>query len=69
MKIEFTKFRTLDTIARTVKPGDTLESPKDAPDELLRAYVTNGIARDITPSLKSAPKVENISKEVTDHVS
>ena len=55
MKIEFTKPRELVDLARTVKPGDLLESPKDAPEELLRAYVQNGIAIEARLDLKPAP--------------
>ncbi|OHD20428.1 MAG: hypothetical protein A2Y38_26335 [Spirochaetes bacterium GWB1_59_5] len=43
MKITFTQHRSLAG-GKTVNPGDTLESPKDGPDELLQAYVINGIA-------------------------
>lgn len=43
MKIVFTQHREL-TDGKTVKPGDTLETSKAAPDELLQAYVNNGVA-------------------------
>jgi hypothetical protein len=42
MKIIFTQRRELP--GRKVKPGDIMEAPRDGSDELLRAYVTNGIA-------------------------
>jgi hypothetical protein len=54
MKIEFTQYRTLDEISRTVKPGETLQSP-DVPDRLMQAYVRNGIALDISPAPVSHP--------------
>jgi hypothetical protein len=44
MKIKFTEHRHLDALSRTVTPGDTLESPTDAPADLLQAYVDNGVA-------------------------
>jgi hypothetical protein len=49
MKIEFTDHRELIDIGRTVKHGDVLESPLDAPEDLLQAYVSNGIARNLPP--------------------
>lgn len=59
MKIEITKTRDLDALSRIVKPGDVLESPKDAPEELLQAYVNNGIARDISEPDNSKSKIHN----------
>lgn len=56
MKIEFIAPRDLDALSRSVMPGDVLESPKDAPEELLQAYVGNGIAREIPAQTKPAPK-------------
>jgi len=55
MKIEFTASKELIDLARTVKPGDTLEAPKDAPEELLQAYVDNGIAKTLPPP--TPPKI------------
>lgn len=43
MKIRFTQHRELAS-GKIVQPGDTLESPKDGSDELLQAYVDNGVA-------------------------
>jgi hypothetical protein len=43
MKIKFTQLRELAD-GRIVNLGDTLESPKDGSDELMQAYVDNGIA-------------------------
>ena len=62
MKIEFTQYRKLDDLSKTVAPGVTMESPADAPEELLRAYITNGIAKEVGVSqslpdtLAPAPK-------------
>lgn len=50
MKIEITKPRHLNSLNRTVKPGDILESPADASEKLLQVYVDNGIARILTTS-------------------
>lgn len=47
MKITFTQHRELAG-GRIVRPGDTLESPRDASEELLAAYITNGIAIEAT---------------------
>lgn len=44
MKITFIENRTLDALNRTVSIGDTLESSDSVPEELLQAYVSNGIA-------------------------
>ena len=64
MKITFTKFRDLDALSRTVRPGDTMESPADAPEELLRAYVNNGIATEsketIAAPIKLTPELQKI---------
>jgi hypothetical protein len=44
MKIEFTEYREIPELRRTVKPGDTMTAPADAPAELLELYVAAGIA-------------------------
>lgn len=43
MKIQFTQRRELSG-GRKVAPGDTLQAPQDAPEDLLQSYVDNGIA-------------------------
>lgn len=58
MKIEFTQSKELIDLSRTVKVGDTLVSPADAPEELLRAYVTNGIAREVGVGQKSPTSID-----------
>ncbi len=57
MKIEFISHRDLLELARTVKPGDTLESPTDAQEELLQAFVNNGIAK-ILPDMSASDTAE-----------
>ena len=59
MRIEFTKHQELLDIGRSVKPGDVLESPKDAPEELLQAYVNNNIAIDVSSIDNSKSKTQN----------
>jgi hypothetical protein len=46
MKIKFTEHRELAG-GKTVKPGDEFESPRDGSDDLLQAYINNGIAVDV----------------------
>jgi hypothetical protein len=48
MKIEFIKHRHLNSLSRTVKPGEVIESSSSIPESLLLAYVNNGIAKDIS---------------------
>lgn len=55
MKVEFKRPGELVDLSRTVKRGDILESPQDAPEELLQAYVNNGIAK--TLPLLAPPKI------------
>jgi hypothetical protein len=62
MKIEFTQHRQLDALSHTVLPGDTLQSP-DVPDELMQAYVNNGIAKDITPTSPSSDQAADLAAE------
>jgi hypothetical protein len=57
MKIEFTKHRHLNALARTVNPGDVLESSSNIPETLLQAYVSNGIATVVTAADNPVPKV------------
>lgn len=60
MKIRFTKHGVLTELGeRRVKPGDVAESSHRHPARLLRAYVQNGIAVEVTQTKKK--------KEVTAH--
>jgi hypothetical protein len=62
MKITFTQHREIVN-GRIVKPGDTLESPKDATDEQLQAYVDNEVATvaDSKTPVMAAPAVAGSS--------
>lgn len=59
MKIQFNRHLELVDLARTVMPGEVLESPADASEEQLRGYLQNGIAEEV-PEIepkKSASKI------------
>jgi hypothetical protein len=56
MKVEITKTKRLEDLNRTVAPGTVLESPKDAPEPMLRAYVNNGIAKELVAAPAPAKK-------------
>lgn len=58
MQITFTQYRELAG-GRIVRPGDTLEAPRDASEELLAAYVANGIAVESAPGRKPAEITED----------
>ena len=58
MKIEFTAYRELDAITRKVFSGDTLESSDTVSEDLLRSYVSNGIAVEVQQ--KPTPKASKI---------
>ena len=57
MKIEFTKHRHLNSLSRTVTPGEILESSNTISESLLLAYVSNGIAKQVIIPDKPASKV------------
>jgi hypothetical protein len=58
MKIEFIKHRHLNSLSRTVKPGEIIESSSNIPESLLLAYVSNGIAKAVTIP-DSKPTIQN----------
>jgi hypothetical protein len=62
MKITFTAHRDLDAIARTVAPGDTLESSATITEALLQAYVDNGIAK-VSDQLSVISNLEAVISE------
>jgi hypothetical protein len=65
MKIEFTESRELLELGRTVGAGDVLESSDTIPEELLWAYVDNGIAIDKTSEVLKTSEVYHIDSEST----
>lgn len=69
MKIEFTQFQELVDLARTVKPGDTIESSEDIPEALLNAYVQNGIAKIVSSAQPTTGRTQAKANEGDDHVS
>lgn len=69
MKIKFTESCELLDLGRRVNRGDEMDSSAEIPESLLRAYVRNGMATEISNG--AGPRTSNIEPalEGESHVS